>query len=343
MVVDAGYPGYDVAGYGNGPYDSGYGGDQGGHRAGGAHRGDDDQEPFLQRWLFSRRVVYLIAALAVLIGLAGGGWWLTTGRYTTVPAVSKLTSKAAGQALRQAGFQVRTGTPVIDDNVPKGDVIAVSPSARALPGATITLTISQGPRMRTVPPIPATDSVAQAEAALRAAGLTVAAATQPVGVPSNPVIGQLAGTNPAAGTSTPENKPVTVEVVAGLSLPNLVNQNITAVQQWAGQNQVTIQATQVTNNAAQGTIVTQSPIAGSVVTPGQTVSVSVSNGPPQVPIPNVQGQNCQQAQQTLQQAGFNVQVQQGFFHKNMATGTSPSGQAPGGSAVTLSCGSNNPF
>jgi eukaryotic-like serine/threonine-protein kinase len=332
MVVSGGYPGYGAAGYGTG-----------GRHDAGSGDGGDGQEPFLQRWLFSRRVVYLLAALAVLVALGGGGWWLSSGRYTTVPAVGKLPTATAEQALRQAGFQVRTGPAVVDDNVPKGEVVAVSPSGRALPGATITLTISQGPRMIRVPQIPSTDTVAQAEAALRQAGLTVASAVRGVGVASNPSIGAFAGTDPAAGTSTPENKPVTVEQVAGLSLPNLVGQNIDAVQQWAGQNQLTIAPTTVTSTQPQGTIVAQSPGQDAVVTSGQTISVSVSNGPPQVPIPGVQGQNCQQARQTLQQAGFNVSVQQGWFRKNQATGTSPSGQAPSGSAVTLMCGSNNPF
>ena len=334
MVVSGGYPGFDGAGYGASGHPAAGPGDGG---------GGDGQEPFLQRWLFSRRVVYLLAALVVLVALSTGGWWLSSGRYTAVPAVGKLSAASAEQALRQAGFQVRTGPPVIDDNVPKGEVVAVSPSGKALPGATITLTISQGPRMITVPQIPATDTVAQAQAALRHAGLTVAAAVKGVGVASNPSIGAFAGTDPAAGTPVAENKPVTVEQVAGLALPNLVGQNIDSAQQWAGQNQITLQPTQVTSTQPQGTIVAQSLPQNSVVTAGQTISVSVSNGPPQVPIPGVQGQDCGQAQQTLQQAGFNVSVQQGWFHKNQATGTSPSGQAPSGSAITLICGSDNPF
>jgi len=330
MVVSAGYPGYDAAAYGQGGrYDAG------GHGGGG--------EPFLQRWLFSRRLVYLLAALAVVAGLGGGGWWLTSGRYTKVPAVATLSAASAEQALHQAGFQVRTGPSVINDNVPKGAVVSVSPSGRALPGATITVTLSQGPRMITVPQIPSTDTVPQAEAALRAAGLTVAATTKKVGVASNPAIGTVAGTDPPAGTSVAENKPVTVEEVAGLALPNLVGQNINDAQQWAAQNQLTITPTQVDSNQPQGTIVAQSPAQDAPVTPGQTISVSVSNGPPEVPVPNVQGMDCQQAQQQLQQLGFNVSVQQGWFHKNQAVGTSPSGQAPSGSPVTLQCGSDNPF
>jgi eukaryotic-like serine/threonine-protein kinase len=279
-----------------------------------------------------------------VVGLCGGGWWLTSGRYTHVPAVSKMTEAAAAQALHQAGFQVRTGSRVIDDNVPKDEVISTSPSGRALPGATIVLTISQGPRMISVPSIPVTDSVAQAQAALRAAGLTVAPAAKPVGVPSNPVIGQVAGTDPPAGTSWPENKPVTVDVVAGLALPNLVGQDINAIQSWASANQLTLQPTTVQSSQQQGTIVAQSPAVGTPVQQGQAISVSVSAGPPAANIPDVQGESCQQAQQDLQQAGFtNVSVQQGFFHKNMAMGTSPSGQAPPSTPITLACGSDSPF
>jgi serine/threonine-protein kinase len=317
------------------------GGDDAGAHGAVAHRGAGGREPFLQRWLFSSRLAYVLVGALVLIGVAGGGWWLTSGRYTAVPAVGKLTAASASQTLHAAGFQVRTGPPAITDNVPMGEVIGTSPSGRALPGATIVLTISQGPRMITVPPIPATDTVAQAKAALRAAGLTVSSSTNPVGVQSNPQIGAVAGTTPAAGTSVPENKPVTVNVVAGLALPPLVGEDLQAIQAWAAQNHINIQATQVNSDKAQGTIVAQSPAAGTPVQPGQTIDVSVSNGPPMVSVPDVQGQSCQQAQQTLQQAGFTVQVQEGAFGNlfgDQAQGTSPSGQAPTGSTITLQCG-----
>jgi beta-lactam-binding protein with PASTA domain/predicted Ser/Thr protein kinase len=348
MVVGADYPGYGEA-------DAGYGG-SGPGRLGSAfadllhghddvahgmraHRDAGGREPFLQRWLFSSRLVYVLVALLVLAGLGGGGWYLTSGRYTSVPAVGKLTAFAAAQTLHAAGFQVQTGPSMVDDNVPKGEVISTSPSGRALPGATIVLTISQGPRMITVPPIPAGDTVAQATAVLRAAGLTVASATEPVGGQSYSQIGQVAGTTPAAGTSQPENKPVSVNVIEGLALPNLVGQNINAVQQWAGANQITLQPTTVQSNQQQGTITAQSPAPQTPVKQGATVSVSVSAGPPAVSIPDVQGMNCSDAQQALQQAGFtNVNVHRGWFQKNKAEGTSPSGQAPTGTQITLQCG-----
>jgi eukaryotic-like serine/threonine-protein kinase len=348
MVVGAGYPGYREAnaGYdGSGParFGSAFAGLLRGHDDGAysarAHRDHGGREPFRQRWLFSSRLVYVLAAALVLIGLGGGGWYLTSGRYTSVPSVGKLTATAATQTLHAAGFQVQAGPHMIDDNVPKGEVISTSPSGRALPGATIVLTISQGPRMITVPQIPAGDNVAQATAVLRKAGLTVASATEPVGGQSYSQIGQVAGSTPAAGTSWPENKPVSVNVIEGLALPNLVGQNIDAVQQWAGSNQITLQPTTVQSNQQQGTIVSQSPAPQTPVKQGATVSVSVSAGPPEVSIPDVQGMSCSDAQQALQQAGFtNVNVQQGWFQKNNAEGTNPSGQAPTDTQITLQCG-----
>jgi serine/threonine-protein kinase len=349
MVVGPGYAGYDGGGYGAGysaagRYDAALPADDVGAYRGARQAHHDHDEPFLQRWLFSRRLVYVLAALLAVIGLCGGGWWLTSGRYAHVPAVSRMTTSAATQALQLAGFQVRNGSTVTDDNVPKGEVISTSPSGRALPGATIVLTISSGPRMISVPSVSGATSVAAAQATLRAAGLTVATATKPVGVASNPVIGQVAGTDPPAGTSVPENQPVAVEVVAGLALPNLVGQDINAIQQWASANQLNLSQTTVQSNQQQGTIVSQSPAAGTPVQPGQAISVQVSAGPPAADIPDVQGETCDQARQDLASHGFtNVTVQQGWFHRNQAAGTNPSGQAPTSTQITLMCGSDNPF
>ena len=88
-----------------------------------------------------------------------------------------------------------TGASEIDDNVPKNDVISTSPSGRALPGATVTLTVSLGPKMITVPPV-AGKSQPDAVQALRTAGLTVSSATKPVGVTGTVVMGAVAGTLP---------------------------------------------------------------------------------------------------------------------------------------------------
>ncbi len=116
--------------------------------------------------------MYVLAGAVLLVALAGGGWYLTSGRYAPVPAVAKLTAAQAAQALRQAGFHVRTGPPVTDDNVPKGEVISTSPSGRALPGATIELTLSSGPGKVAIPDVQGRDC-RQAQQTLEQAGFNV--------------------------------------------------------------------------------------------------------------------------------------------------------------------------
>jgi len=345
-------PGSAAAGYGGG---GGYGGGEYaatgrydassylGETPGGVPGEPGGREPFLQRWLFSRRLAYLAVAVVAVIGLGGGGWWLTSGRYTTVPSVDRTSVTAAEQELRQAGFQVSIGSSEIDNDVAKNDVISTSPSGRALPGATIVLTVSLGPHMISVPPV-AGKSLQQAEQALRAAGLTVSSTTKPVGVNGTVVLNSVAGTVPPANTSWPQNQPVIIEVVAGLSLPNLVGQDVNAIEQWAATNNIHLQPTTVQSSQPQGIIVSQSVAPGTPVPPGSTVSVSVSAGPPEVQIPgNLIGERFQQVQQTLTGLGFKVvgQQQSGFGQK--VTSISPSGQAPAGSTITVTYGGFSGF
>jgi len=326
MVVGA--AGYDLAGYGQGAaYDgsAGYGGEV--TFSGG-------REPFLQRWLFTRRLVYVLGGLAVVLGLALGGWWLTSGRYAPLPSVDGMTLTAATKALHQAGFEAQRGPQVIDNAVAKGDVISMSPSGRAVPGSTIVLTVSAGPKMITVPPVTG-QSLQGAMAVLRKAGLIVS--DTPKNVAEDGVaVGTVAGTTPAAGTSWPATKPVYVNVVAGIALPNLVGQNIGTIQGWAGSNNIQLNVQQVASNQPQGIIVSQSPPPGTPVAPGQTqVTVTVSNGPPEVQIPgNLTGQKFAQVQQELQQLGFKVQGN-AFGPGQRVFAVSPSGQAPSGSTITV--------
>ncbi|HEY7262995.1 MAG TPA: PASTA domain-containing protein [Trebonia sp.] len=325
MVVAGG--GYGPAGYAHGPaYDGGasYGGEV---SFGGG-------EPFLQRWLFSRRVVYLAVGVAAVVGLAFGGWWLTSGQYAPVPGVSGMTLTAAARALHQAGFAVQQGTQVTDNTVPKGDVVGTSPSGRAVPGSMIVLTVSSGPRMIVVPSVNG-QSLAGSIALLRKAGLTVSDTPKQVGV-DGATIGTVAGTTPGAGTSWPANRTVYVDVVAGAALPDLRGQNIGTIQGWAGSNNIQLNVQQVNSDQPQGIIVRQSPDPGSPLVSGQTqVTVYVSNGPQQVAIPgDLNGKSFNDAQNELQQLGFQVDGQQ-FGPGDKVFAVSPSGSAPQGSTITV--------
>ena len=298
-------------------------------------------EPVLQRWLFSRRFVYLSLgiAAAVIIGLVA--WWVTDGQFATVPQVTGMAVGTARSELQNLGFTVKVGQGEHSNTVAKGDVAATDPGSgtSAKRGATVTLIESTGPVMIGVPQVTGlTEAAAQAE--LKKAGLTpgsvttAASDTIPVGV--------VISTNPVAGTSWPQAKPVGITVSAGPPLPNFVGQQFSAAQGEAQSGGYQLQQQTVSNSAAQGTIVGQSPGAGSPITKGEVVTVQVSNGPPEVSIPNVVGMNVGQATQELQQAGFQVTVTKGVFGGGTVSTESPTGQAPKGSTITLTTGFSFP-
>ena len=149
--------------------------------------------------------------------------------------------------------------------------------------------------------------------------------------------GTVISTSPAGGTLTPKDQPVTVTVSSGAPLPNFVGAQIAAAQAAAEQGGYQLnQVTDAKSSQPQGIITGQSPAAGSPVTQGEVVTVNVSAGPPETSVPDVQGETVGQATTTLEQAGFQVQVTQGFG--NRVSGYSPTGQAPAGSTITLIVG-----
>jgi serine/threonine-protein kinase len=127
-------------------------------------------------------------------------------------------------------------------------------------------------------------------------------------------------------------------------LPNFVGENVQTAQQWAQQHGVTLQQQQVDNSQAQqGTIISQTPAAGSAYRSGQIVTVQVANGPTLVPIPNVDGLNVNLATRELEAAGFQVQVETFGVAGNRVFDYSPVGQAPQGSTITIAVGQTGGF
>jgi beta-lactam-binding protein with PASTA domain/tRNA A-37 threonylcarbamoyl transferase component Bud32 len=295
------------------------------------------REPFLQRWLFSPRLLIIALILVLGVGLGVGGWWLTTGRYAQVPVVAGDSVSIATAALTVDGFTVSKDAQVHSNTVKKGTVIDTSPAGRVSKGTHIALVVSSGPFTSVVPDVQ-NDSLAAAVAALQR--LHLASTIAKVG--SNSPIGTVTGTNPVAGTSWPQTETVAIQVSDGPPLPDFIGENVQVAQQWAQQNGVTLNQ-QPDNNSQQptGIVTGQQPAAGAAFEQGQTITVNVSTGPQEVAVPPPAGRGPPQATQLLQQAGFQVQVNTyGPFDK--VFDYSPTGQAPRGSTITLDVGYPHP-
>jgi eukaryotic-like serine/threonine-protein kinase len=292
------------------------------------------REPFLQRWLFSPRLAIVGLVVALGVGLGLGGWWLTSGRYTSIPVVTDDSVSQATAALTADGFTVAKVSSARNNDVGKGAVIGTSPSGRATKGSAITILVSAGPFTSPVPNVKG-KTLAAAEAALRRVHLSPV--VDKVG--SAEPVGTVLGTKPGAGTSWPQTKPVEIQVAAGLPVPDFIGQSFGVAQQWATQHGAKLQQQQDQNSQQpSGTITGQAPGAGSLYHQGETLVVNVSAGPAEVNVPDVIGMSVQQATQQLQAAGFKVSVQS-FGLGNNPNGRvwdySPVGQAPRGSTILL--------
>jgi eukaryotic-like serine/threonine-protein kinase len=269
-------------------------------------------------------------------------WWVTDGQYVTVPQVSAMAAGTARTELQNLGFAVKLGPAEHNNVIAKGDVIQTDPAigSSAKRGATVILTVSTGPVMISVPQVTGLNQAA-AEAALRKAGLTPGPVTQTASATIG--AGIVVSTNPVAGTSWPQTQKVGITVSAGPPLPSFVGQQFQAAQGQAQSGGYQLQQVpDASSNQPQGTITSQSPAAGTPITPGEVVVVHVSNGPPQVAVPDVTGDTVRQATRILEQAGFQVQVNSGIFSGNTVSSESPSGQAPQGSTITLTLGFSFP-
>jgi serine/threonine-protein kinase len=295
---------------------------------GGGYMGG--REPFLQRWLFSPRLLVVVLVLVLGAGFGFGGWWLTAGRYAQVPTVAGDSVAQATGILTSDGFALKPDTQVHSNSVQKGTVLGTSPSGRASRGTAVSILVSAGPFTSVVPKV-ANETLAAAQAALQRVHLGIT--TQQVG--SSSPVGTVLGTNPPAGTSWPQTKPVTILIATSLPLPNFVGQDVQVAQQWASQHGVSL-VQQADNNSQQaaGIVTGQQPAANSTFQQGATITVDVSSGPQLVNVPDVTGETVAQATQQLQQAGFKVQVQ-GPPYRGTVWGYSPVTPQPAGSTITL--------
>ena len=300
----------------------------------GRYQGGGRREPFLGRWLFSPRLVVVALVLALGVGLGVGGWWLTSGRYGSIPVVTNDSVTQATGVLRAHGFTVAKVSKVHNNQIPNGTVVGTSPTGRAAKGTAVTILVSSGPFTSVVPKV-AGDKLAAAQAALQQAHLTFKINR----VGSDQPIGTVLGTTPGAGTTWPQTKPVTINVAAGLPIPNFSGDNVLIAEQWASAHGANLQTQQDQNSSQpQGTITGQEPKPGSLYQRGETVVVNVSNGPAEVNVPDVIGMSVRDATRQLKAAGFNVQVQSFGLPGNpngKVWDYSPVGTAPRGSTILL--------
>ncbi len=119
---------------------------------------------------------------------------------------------------------------------------------------------------------------------------------------STKAAGIITSQNPSGGASVQKGSTVNLVVSTGqamISVPTVTKVNISTAETTLLNAGFNVSTSYVADKLSLGTVVSQSPIGGSSAAKGSTVNLVVSNGPAQVTVPNVVGQQLAQAANTL--------------------------------------------
>ena len=300
-----------------------------------------------------RRAVWpwIVALLFVLAAVVGGYFLydqiqqqLSGSKTVAVENYLDLREVNAVQKIRAIGLKpqvVRQANP----DKEKTFVFRQSPQPgeRTQKGNFVTIYVSTGPPQTTVPSVVG-ETLDRALADLQEANLKGKA----VRVDSDKPDGQVVSQTPTAGATVDEGSRVTIRVSKGpkpIAVPSVIGLSFeTASSTLQGRGFAVARGPDVESNEPKGTVVDQSPDAGTFQNPGTTIMLRVSKGPTTSTVPDVTSQSQSDAQAQLRASGFRVQiVTQPVTDPNqdglVQTQDPPGGtQAPAGSTVTIAVG-----
>ncbi|WP_327413531.1 Stk1 family PASTA domain-containing Ser/Thr kinase [Streptomyces sp. NBC_01233] len=289
-----------------------------------------------------RRSVFLvIAGVLLALGVGTGVWYINSGQFTKVPNLLGKTEAQARSQLSAAGLGVKGIDRKFSDAFDRGTVMNTDPpGGRRIRGnGAVALTISRGPEVVAVPNLkgrPLEEAQAELTRAGLAPGIVTQAFSQDVAqgsvIATDPVGGEKRAPDTAVSLVVSKGRPVPVPTVTGLP----VEQARASLE--ALGLKVATAPEQVNSPSAAGTVANQSIGAGTQAAAGDTVTLTASKGPRQLPVPNVTGQEVDAARKILEAAGFKVKVDRPLisFSNTVDSQSVLAGlNAPEGSTITI--------
>ncbi len=250
-------------------------------------------------------------ALLVALLIAGGAvaaYLLTRPAKVLVPNVIHDQLGTASAVVQNAGLV----PAVVDlpDTAPSGTVIRQSPAGgiRVDRGSKVTLTVSSGPGNTTVPLVIG-DTLPQAKAAVTAANLKVGRVIQQT---STQPAGQVINSDPAPDATVGVGSKVALYVSSGpakVAVPDVTTETQAEAKSNLNALGFKVNVTPQTSTATPGTVINQTPAAGTLEPPGATVTIFVARASETAVVPYVHGDTVAAATAALQQAGFRVAQQ----------------------------------
>jgi serine/threonine-protein kinase len=307
---------------------------------------DVDEPPPRRRSLWPWVIALLLLAGAIAAGVYVYDQIqdeLDQSRPVAVPFVEGTRRLLAEARIRDAGL-----TPVsryeFSDEIPVGIVIDQNPDAgdRIDRGNRVNMTVSLGREQVAVPDVrgrTSTDAVAMlADAGLKA---------NVVEINSDKEENTVTAQDPPPGRKIPKGETVRINVSKGpkpVQVPSVVGQayeDALATLQGAG---FAVRRRDVDSNQSEGIVVAQDPAPGASVPKNSSVTLSVSKGPTTTSVPSVEGFDRDAAVQALEDAGFEVSIEEepvddeSFENLVLSQDPAPGTEAEPGSTVTIVVG-----
>jgi beta-lactam-binding protein with PASTA domain/predicted Ser/Thr protein kinase len=298
-----------------------------------------------------RRIGPWLLVLALLAAAALAGWYVYTqiqdqlaDSTVPVPLVEGLRQDNAEAIIEEAGLVVKV-IEGADDEVRAGFVADQDPEAgtEISDGGQVTLFVSTGPRKTTVPDVVGL-KYDDAVKLLRDAGLDWSRRD----VFSDRRSGRVVGQDPQSGEEVVEGTTVLLRVSKGakeVTVPNVLDQTEASARAELENAGFDVQAsTAPSDETPEGLVISQTPAPGEKAAKGSTVQIVLSTGPDTVTVPNVEGQEENSAKEELEDAGFEVQVEEQPTDDPLQDGIvisqnpEPQTQAQPGSTVTITVG-----
>jgi serine/threonine protein kinase/beta-lactam-binding protein with PASTA domain len=308
------------------------------------HAGPGHQAPGPARPRRSKRgPLLLVLALVLAVACGLGAYWLGWARYTTTPGVILMTQTEAEQKLEAAGLEVDYADEAFSETVPQGQVIETDPAAgsRILDNGTVTVTMSKGAERYEVPEVKGM-SEDQAQDALLGLKLSF---DESIGRYSEKIEkGTVIGSQPKTGTVLRPGASVDLIVSKGrrpIKVPdNRVGKSADdLIAELEDRGLVgTVVAEEFSDTIDEGDVISYQPDDGTLFRGGE-VEITVSKGPALIEVPSVVGSGVRDAQDELEDAGFEVDVREDddFISIGFVVRQDPGGGdlAPRGSTITI--------
>lgn len=264
--------------------------------------------------------LWLLLGLVALVSALGLFFLFSGGKsQVEVPDVTNMTEIAAREALKEAGLKIASETKTIsNDEIEKDRVVKTTPESGALvkEGREIVLYLSSG--SKTIAMIDVTgETLRAATRELTNLDFVASNITSKEEYDETVKAGEVIRQDPKPGEEVVP-KETKVELIISKGQKPIEMLDFTGSTEAAarrslsnlglGENQITIEESYSTTVAA-GNIISQTPAAGAEVTPGKTaITFVVSKGNETVKVPDVVGQTKDNAQKTLETAGFVVEI-----------------------------------